>query len=68
MPQDVADAVQRDIERMPDRQILDFLVQYFVAEVNWSVFIWCLSHLLRSFVERGQSLLRHDSRVVSMST
>ena len=45
MPQDVADAVQRDIERMPDRQILDFLVQYFVAEVNWSVFIWCLSRL-----------------------
>ncbi|OTA64770.1 hypothetical protein K449DRAFT_327714 [Hypoxylon sp. EC38] len=27
--------VQRNIERIPDRQILDFLVNYFVAEINW---------------------------------
>ncbi|MCJ1431697.1 hypothetical protein MMC27_001052 [Xylographa pallens] len=35
MPQDVVDSVQRDIERMFDRHIFDFLVQYFVAEINW---------------------------------
>ncbi|KAF2799144.1 hypothetical protein K505DRAFT_346071 [Melanomma pulvis-pyrius CBS 109.77] len=32
---DASDEVQRNIERFPDRPILDFLVQYFVAEVNW---------------------------------
>ncbi|KAI2615589.1 hypothetical protein GGR54DRAFT_611903 [Hypoxylon sp. NC1633] len=31
----VADEVKRNIERMPDRPILDFLVQYFVSDVNW---------------------------------
>ena len=34
---EAADEVHRNIERMPDRQILDFLVQYFVAEINWFV-------------------------------
>lgn len=29
------DEVHRYLERMPDRQILDFLVQHFIAEVNW---------------------------------
>ncbi|KAK0662962.1 hypothetical protein QBC41DRAFT_340543 [Cercophora samala] len=29
------DDVHRILERMPDRQILDFLVQYFRTEVNW---------------------------------
>ena len=29
------DTIQRELERMPDRQILDFLVQYFVYELNW---------------------------------
>ncbi|KAI0382392.1 hypothetical protein F5Y04DRAFT_45580 [Hypomontagnella monticulosa] len=35
LPPDAADEVQRNIERMPDRQILDFLIRYFVSEVNW---------------------------------
>ena len=34
---EAADEVHRTIERIPDRQILDFLVQYFAAEVNWFV-------------------------------
>ncbi|KAK4671973.1 LOW QUALITY PROTEIN: hypothetical protein QC764_610370 [Podospora pseudoanserina] len=29
------DDVHRILERIPDRQILDFLVQYFRTEVNW---------------------------------
>lgn len=29
------DTIQRELGRMPDRQILDFLVQYFVSELNW---------------------------------
>ncbi|KAK3291707.1 uncharacterized protein B0H64DRAFT_239296 [Chaetomium fimeti] len=32
---EAADEVHRNMERMPDHQIVDFLVQYFVAEVNW---------------------------------
>ncbi|KAI1773030.1 hypothetical protein F4818DRAFT_424658 [Hypoxylon cercidicola] len=32
---EAVDEVQRNVERMPDRQILDFVVQYFAAEVNW---------------------------------
>lgn len=27
--------IQRDMERMPSLQVLDFLVQYFVNELNW---------------------------------
>jgi hypothetical protein len=27
------------MERMPDRQILDFLVQFFVTEINWFVLL-----------------------------
>lgn len=34
---EAVDEVHRNIERIPDRQILDFLVQFFVAEVNWFV-------------------------------
>lgn len=34
---EAADEVHRNIKRMPDRQILDFLVQYFAAEVSWFV-------------------------------
>lgn len=29
------ETIQRELGRMPDRQILDFLVQYFVYELNW---------------------------------
>lgn len=34
---EVADEIYRNMERMPDRQVVDFLVQYFIAEVNWFV-------------------------------
>ncbi|EER44914.1 conserved hypothetical protein [Histoplasma capsulatum H143] len=27
--------IQHEVGRMPDRQIVDFLVQYFVSELNW---------------------------------
>ena len=37
LPPEAADEVNRNIEQMPDRQILDFLIRYFVAEVNWYV-------------------------------
>ncbi|KAL5044236.1 hypothetical protein BDW71DRAFT_186282 [Aspergillus fruticulosus] len=33
--QRVLEKVKRDLERMPRREIIDFLVQYFVAELNW---------------------------------
>ncbi|XXG99915.1 hypothetical protein Hte_006256 [Hypoxylon texense] len=29
------DEAKRNIERMPDRPILDFLVQYFVSDITW---------------------------------
>ncbi len=31
----IIDKIERDLERMPHRQVLDFLVQYFVSELNW---------------------------------
>ncbi|KAL2849818.1 hypothetical protein BJY01DRAFT_245757 [Aspergillus pseudoustus] len=31
----IFETIRHDIERMPGRQILDFLVQYFVSELNW---------------------------------
>ncbi len=34
---EAADEVHRRIECMPDRRILDFLVQFFVEEINWCV-------------------------------
>ncbi|KAL8778731.1 MAG: hypothetical protein Q9213_007270 [Squamulea squamosa] len=34
---EAVDEVHHNIERFPERQILDFLVQFFVAEVNWLV-------------------------------
>lgn len=37
VPHDTAIEVQRTLDKMPDRAILDFLVRYFVAEVDWSV-------------------------------
>ena len=37
LPPEAVDEVHRNIERIPDRQILDFLVQFFVGEVNWFV-------------------------------
>jgi hypothetical protein len=33
----MAAEVQHALERVPDRPILDFLVRYFVAEVEWSL-------------------------------
>jgi hypothetical protein len=27
--------IQQELSRMPPREILDFLVQYFVYELNW---------------------------------
>lgn len=36
---DTAKKVRQIATRMPDRPILDFLVQYFIAEVNWFVFL-----------------------------
>ncbi|KAI1490985.1 hypothetical protein F5X96DRAFT_633628 [Biscogniauxia mediterranea] len=32
---EIAAQVQKTLEDMPSRPILDFLIQYFVAEVNW---------------------------------
>lgn len=29
------DTIQCELDLMPDRQIVDFLVQYFVYELNW---------------------------------
>lgn len=34
---DAAKEVHRNTERMPGPKILDFLVEYFIAEVNWFV-------------------------------
>ncbi|KAI1085946.1 hypothetical protein F5B19DRAFT_480936 [Rostrohypoxylon terebratum] len=34
---ETVDEVHRHIDNMPDRPILDFLVQYFASEVNWMV-------------------------------
>ncbi|RDW78578.1 fungal specific transcription factor domain-containing protein [Aspergillus mulundensis] len=28
-------SIERDLDRMPRRQVLDFLVQYFLSELNW---------------------------------
>jgi hypothetical protein len=38
IPSQVLESVQADLGSMPQRQILDFLVQYFVSELNWYVF------------------------------
>ncbi|THC87807.1 hypothetical protein EYZ11_012750 [Aspergillus tanneri] len=35
LPHEVSAQVQQSLRRMPDRPILDFLVRFFVAEVNW---------------------------------
>ncbi|EFX02775.1 hypothetical protein CMQ_2704 [Grosmannia clavigera kw1407] len=32
---EASEEVQRHIRRMPDRQIIDFLMQFYVAEVHW---------------------------------
>ncbi|KAL3462711.1 hypothetical protein BJX64DRAFT_137942 [Aspergillus heterothallicus] len=32
---DVLEAIKQDIDRMPEHQVLNFLVQYFVSELNW---------------------------------
>lgn len=35
LPQDQLDIVKRELTKMPARPILDFLLQFFVAEVSW---------------------------------
>ncbi|KAJ5788729.1 hypothetical protein N7457_003719 [Penicillium paradoxum] len=42
------DTIHRELDIMPDRQILDFLVQYFVCELNW------MKHIIHvpSFLEK----------------
>jgi hypothetical protein len=35
LPPGVSDSVQQELEQMPDRQIFDFLVHFYVSEVNW---------------------------------
>ncbi|RYP46455.1 hypothetical protein DL768_007325 [Monosporascus sp. mg162] len=32
---DIADDVKRNLDCMPSRRVLDFLIQFFVAEVSW---------------------------------
>ena len=39
IPADTSEEIQKNIGRMPDRQIFDFLVQYYVTEVHWFVTI-----------------------------
>lgn len=34
VPQDIRGVVQREMERVPSRAIIDFLVQFYVVEVN----------------------------------
>lgn len=31
----VMKSVLNDLEKVPQRRVLDFLVQYFVSELNW---------------------------------
>lgn len=37
VPTHAVEEVQQVIERIPDHSVLDFLVQYFITEVNWLV-------------------------------
>lgn len=37
LPPEASEEVQKNLARMPDRQIFDFLVHYFVTDVHWSV-------------------------------
>jgi hypothetical protein len=37
IPPEASKEIQKNIGRMPDRQIFDFLVQYYVTEVHWLV-------------------------------
>lgn len=37
LPPDTITEVQNTLERMPDRPVVDFLIQYYVAQVHWSV-------------------------------
>ncbi|KAM4065242.1 fungal specific transcription factor [Hirsutella rhossiliensis] len=57
---EAADEVHRNMEHMPDRRILDFLVQYFINEINWTgqlvhgpwflakYKIWCTAECIKS--------------------
>jgi len=46
MPPSLFDKVRQDFDRMPQRGVLDFLVQYQVRELNWSVYTWLSDRLL----------------------
>ncbi|KAI9752219.1 MAG: hypothetical protein M4579_005722 [Chaenotheca gracillima] len=35
LPAEASNEVQTQLRRMPDRQIFDFLVQYFVSDIQW---------------------------------
>ncbi|KAB8291219.1 hypothetical protein EYC80_009906 [Monilinia laxa] len=66
---EVAEEVYRNIERIPDRGVLDFLVQYFVAEVHWVdqlVYLpWFLAKYKRWWmVERVTLVLEVDFAVL----
>ncbi|KAF1960022.1 hypothetical protein CC80DRAFT_523240 [Byssothecium circinans] len=64
-----ADDVHRILERVPDQQILDFLVQYFVAEVNWMDqlvhILWFLAKYQRwSLIERVRLVTEVDFAIL----
>ncbi|KAK8084224.1 hypothetical protein PG997_005495 [Apiospora hydei] len=51
VPRDISDQVSGHLARMPPRPVLNFLVQFFLAEVNW------ITHLIHppSFMTRYDS-------------
>jgi hypothetical protein len=38
VPSGIMESVQQDLDRMPYREVLDYLIQYFLSELNWQVF------------------------------
>lgn len=68
LPPEAAEEVRHNIARIPDRQILDFLVKYFVAEVSW--FVLCQAHYMPSVYFHsdwptllGTRLIRRSNRI-----
>ncbi|KAG9234590.1 hypothetical protein BJ875DRAFT_423692 [Amylocarpus encephaloides] len=69
VPVEAADEVHRHMEQMPDRPILDFLIRYFVAEVNWMDHLvhppWFLARYQRWWaVERVTLVMEVDFAVL----
>ncbi|OJD15550.1 hypothetical protein AJ78_04207 [Emergomyces pasteurianus Ep9510] len=60
----ISDTVQHELGRMPERQILDFLVQYFVNELNWMKQVVhapsFLSHYQQWWIKRDSSMAVSD--------